>query len=198
MKWAPPGMICETGKIENEKNTYHNLIKKTNAAGESYTISYVPKWRNKGIVQSITDPSGRKYTFTSSFDAGQFSNVDYNGIRYDRVLNDKGKLVRLSEIGDDKTIRVIKKIEYLEDRVEKTTDEAGNITSVQKDEWGNVKKKTDGEGNEWSYTYNTQNKLLTATDPLGTVTKYEYDQYGNRTKETQVLPPTLFQPKFSD
>ena len=78
----------------------------------------------------------------------------------------------------------VTKTEYLENRTTKTTDALGNITITQKDEWGNIIKKIDPEGNEWKYTY-SQSKLLSITDTLGIITKYEYDTYGNRTKITQ-------------
>ena len=59
-----------------------------------------------------------------------------------------------------------------------------NATTVRKDEWGNVTRKSDADGNEWRYTYDGDKHLLSATDPLGTITKNEYDPAGNQTRET--------------
>lgn len=168
-------------------NTYHNLTQKSNAVGESYVIAYEPMWRNKGIVKSITDPNGRTMFFNYDFPGGNFTYTDYDGRRYRKILNDKGQLVYLSEIlstptGDKE--QLVKKIEYLDGRVEVSTDAAGVKTTEQKDEWGNVIRKVDGEGNEWRYTYTPDGKLMSSNDPLGTITRYEYNAAGSRTKET--------------
>ena len=174
---------CYTGQVMSQQNDYHNLIKKTNAGGESYSIRYKAEWRNKGIVESITDPSGRTTDNTYGFGSGVFYTNDYTGRKFKRVFNDQGKLLLLSELDATGAESIIRKTEYLDGRIEKTTDAMGNVTSVQKDEWDNIIKKTDAAGNTTTYTYTLDGKPLTITDPLGTVTKYEYDAYGNKTKD---------------
>ncbi|MDD2273238.1 MAG: DUF6531 domain-containing protein [Desulfuromonadaceae bacterium] len=168
------------------QNNYHNLIGKTDAEGETYTIDYIPKWRNKGIARSVTDTNGRSTTFTYSFTSGDFTYSDYDGRKYRKILNDKGQLVYYAEIvpgANGESEQLIKKIDYLDGRVEATTDALGNVTQEQKDEWGNVIKRTDADGNSWRYQYDSFRQLITVTDPLNTSTRYEYDQNGNRIKE---------------
>lgn len=168
-------------------NNYHGMTGKTNAAGESYTVGYQPKWRNKGIVRSITDPSGRTMNFDYAFTTGVFTYTDYDGRKYKKILNDTGQLVYQAELvatATGATEQLVKKIDYLDGRNEVTTDAAGIRTTEQKDEWGNVIRRIDGEGNEWRYTYTPEGKIMSATDPLGTITRYEYNAAGSRTKET--------------
>ncbi len=178
-------VICYTGAATlNQPNSYHNLIKKTNVAGESYQITYNAKWRNKGIVVTITDPSGRTMTNTPGFGSRVFYSTDYEGRKYKRVMNDKGKVTLFAEVDErSNTDQVIRKTEYIENRIEKTIDAMGNVTTVQKDEWDNIISRTDAAGNTTKYAYTLDGKLQTITDPLGTVTRFEYDEYGKRTKD---------------
>lgn len=194
---------------DQSQNTYHGLINKTDVGGNSHTIAYNTKWRNKGIAQSVTDPQGRSTTFTYDFGNRVFYYTDYNGRKYKKVLNDKGQMVQLSEITGTTnnntnigsgsgtmvydpnaaykggTETVITKIEYFDNRTTKTTDALGNATSEQKDEWGNTIKRTDADGFEWRSQYDATGRQIMAIDPLGTTTRYEYDASGNRTKEIQ-------------
>ncbi|MDH3973937.1 MAG: RHS domain-containing protein [Deltaproteobacteria bacterium] len=174
---------CQTGEQESATNNYHNMIGKTNAVGDTYTIAYNPKWRNKGIAQSITDPAGNTMSFEQNFTGGSFTYTDYSGRKKRKTLNSVGDLILEELIEEGKDPIILKKIEYLQNRVEKITDEVGNVRLLQRDEWGNVISRTDGEGNETTYTYDRDGNKLSETDPLGTITQYEYDEFGNRTKQ---------------
>jgi RHS repeat-associated protein len=162
---------------------YHGIIQRTNAAGETWSIEYNDDWIDKGIVKRITGPNSNTFSATYDFNGSVFYNTDYSGRTFRRELNEDRKLIKYSEIDENGSEQVIEKIDYLDDRVEQTTDALGNVTKVQKDEWGNIIKKIDALGNVWVYTYDTNGRMLTSTDPLGTVTKYEYDEYGNKTKD---------------
>ena len=176
-------------------NANHGITTKSNPLNETYTIEYYPVWVDKGIAKRVIDPVGtemlkqgqqpvgHEMTFTYDFPNRVFYYTDYRGITYKSIMNDKGQILSIDEVQNNQTTPVTK-TEYLENRTTKTTDALGNITITQKDEWGNIIKKIDPEGNEWKYTY-SQSKLLSITDTLGIITKYEYDTYGNRTKITQ-------------
>lgn len=175
-------------------NTYHGITSKTNALSETYTIEYYPTWIDKGVAKRIIDPigtelikqgkepTGHEMTFIYDFQNRVFYYTDYRGITYKNIMNEKGQILSTDEIQNGQAVPMTK-VEYLENRTVKTTDALSNVTLTQKDEWGNIIKRIDPEGNEWRYTYNIQSKLLSITDPMGTITKYEYDSYGNRTKE---------------
>jgi RHS repeat-associated protein len=175
-------------------NNNHGILTKANALNETYTIEYYPVWVDKGIAKRVIDPvgtemikqgqqpTGHETTFTYDFTNRVFFYTNYRGITYKSIMNDKGQILSIDEMQNNQSIPVTK-TEYLENRTIKTTDALGNVTTIQKDEWGNIIRKVDPEGNEWKYTY-SQSKLLSTTDPLSTITPYEYDSYGNRTKET--------------
>jgi RHS repeat-associated protein len=81
---------------------------------------------------------------------------------------------------------VLRNVEYLPNRTEIHTDRAGNRITFQKDDWGNVIRQSDGEGNETVTSYNPQNKPASVTDPAGVVTNFEYDTTGTYlTREIQ-------------
>jgi len=163
-------------------NTYHGITTKSNPLNETYTIEY--QYADKGIISKVTDPSAKAMTYIYDFKNGIFYVTDYNGAKKKKIINETGKLIQEEQI-EGAASTTIKKIEYLDNRIEKITDATGNITTIQRDEWRNVIKTIDGEGNETKITYNTQKKPLTIIDALGNVTRMEYDQYGNLIKLTQ-------------
>jgi YD repeat-containing protein len=55
------------------------------------------------------------------------------------------------------------------------------------DDFGNLIKTIDGDGNVTSYTYDQRGLKLSSTDGAGNTTYYTYDQYGNLITETS--PP---------
>ncbi|MBI2412064.1 MAG: RHS repeat protein, partial [Deltaproteobacteria bacterium] len=166
-------------------NTYHGLTSKANPLGETTTIDYLHA--DKGVTGKVIDPVGtallllgQPATGHEKDDLYDFSNktfyvTDWNGVQVKKTINDSGKLTSETETA---TGVVLKKIEYLDNRVEVHTDSAGNTTTLQKDEWGNVTKSTDGEGNETATIYNTESMPVSITDPLGTITGFEYDNTG--------------------
>ena len=203
----PPDMV-------DNYSGHHFLNKRTNSLGESYQIEYQKDWQNLGIVQSVTNADGQKAETLHGFSVGEFFYSDYNGNKYRQLINGSGKLIQES-IGDFPWVRssfndvfgfggsgdpggaviiapvhavdeqVVKKIEYLPGRVERITDGAGNITTLQKDEWGQVVKVTNGEGETFAFAYTPDGKPLKVTDPLGVITSYAYDDRGNLVRETK-------------
>ncbi|WP_183701993.1 RHS repeat-associated core domain-containing protein, partial [Marinobacter oulmenensis] len=61
------------------------------------------------------------------------------------------------------------------------------VTTNVQDQYGNLARHTDAEGNTTEYSYNAQGKTLTETRPSGAVYSYEYDPQGNLTKKTDPL-----------
>jgi len=175
-------------------NNYHGITSKANALNETYTIEY--EYPDKGIVKRIIDPvgtemialgqspEGHEKTFGYDFANKTFYTTDGRGVTKKKILRENGALLLEEEINGADAIPT-KKIEYLANKIEKITDAAGNITTIQRDEWRNVIKAVDGEGATTSITYNSDKKPVTITDALGTVTQFEYDSYGNPLKITQ-------------
>ena len=79
------------------------------------------------------------------------------------------------------------KITYLYDRNMRnigTTDAEGNTTSSTYDTRGNLRTKTDGNGNTTTYHYDSTNRLIKVTDALGQSTSYTYDNNDNLISQT--------------
>nr|WP_320050524.1 RHS repeat-associated core domain-containing protein [uncultured Desulfuromonas sp.] len=166
-------------------NSQHGMLTKTNAVGETYTIEY--KHPDRGAVGKVIDPLGTEalrlglsaedhtQSFLYDFKGRTFYVTKADGTQKKKVINDDGQLISETDVTNN---AVIRSVEYLDDRVEKHTDALGNTTLIQRDEWRNVIRYVDGEGNEYRYTYNDQNKPLTITDPLGVQTRFSYDVTG--------------------
>lgn len=178
-----------------EYNSSHGITSKANALGETVTVSY--KYPDKGIVEKVIDPTGTELikqgsqptghvqTYAYDFKNSTFYVIDFNGVQKKKITNEKGQLLLEEEVQTGAEPKLLRKIEYLPNRVEKHTDSVGNVTTMQRDEWRNVVKVTDGEGNITAMSYNTNKKPLTVTDPLGNVTRMDYDAKGNLSTLTQ-------------
>jgi len=99
------------------------------------------------------------------------------------------KEVWYDEDGDIKRVdingRTIKKV--VEDGRNKViTDEKGNVTTKEFDEWDNLTKVIYPDGstttNEYEHTYN---RRIRETNENGVVTEYEYDGSGNMTRKVE-------------
>ncbi len=65
------------------------------------------------------------------------------------------------------------------------TDEKGNITHKEFDEWDNLTQVIYPDGSTISYEYeHTFNRRIKETDENGNITQYEYDDAGNLTRKT--------------
>lgn len=173
-------------------NTYHGITSKANALDETYSIEY--RYTDKGVVSKVIDPVGTALIFEGKSPEGHLMSFKYDfqnrvyyvtdqlGVVRKCTLNSAGNVTSETDIIDG-VEQPKEKVEYLENRVTKTTDALGNVTLTQRDEWGNVIKKVDAAGYEWRYAYNTHGRITSETDPLGTVNQYEWDENGNKVKE---------------
>lgn len=173
-------------------NAFHGLTSKTNPLGETFTVEY--RLSGQGIVGRVVDPIGTARLAQGQTAAGHESLYQYdftnrivyitakNGRQIRKTFDDQG---RLNFEQDVVTGKILLKKEYLDNRVVRTTNAAGNVVVEQFDEWGNLLKRTDGEGNEWNYTYTTGNRLTSMTAPEGTLTRYAYNAKGSLSKETR-------------
>jgi len=166
-------------------NTYHGLTSKTNPLGEAVTIKYAKP--ESGIVEEVIDPvgtelmregrdySGHTKTFALDFASRIYYFTDENGNQFKRITDGQGRLVSEVEMAGGATVR---KVEYPNEREEIHADAAGNTRHIYKDEWENIKKVVDGEGNVTTITWNTKNRPLSITDALGVQTTFAYDSTG--------------------
>ena len=159
-----------------------------NAAGDLDTVTdetgAVTRYRydaRHNLVQ-IIDPSGRTPTRQEYDERGRLVALIYpDGTRV--------------EMDGDTAARV----EILRDRV-------GGVEVLEYDTLGNVTRKTDKNGQRWSYTFDNQGRKISETDPdnntlfiaydavghqsrltdtLGNVTRFEYNAENNMTRQTE-------------
>ena len=174
-------------------NSNHGLTSKANPLGETYTIAY--QYPDKGVVSKILDPIGsdlakqgkpalgHEISFRYDFGNGILFVTDYTGTTRKKTVNKDGAL--LSEELLSATSSTLKKVEYLDNRIERHTDSAGIVTLYQKDEWDNTTRITNGEGQETRISYNQTKQPVSIIDPLGIITKLDYDTTGNLITSTR-------------
>ncbi|WP_158247147.1 RHS repeat-associated core domain-containing protein [Geothermobacter hydrogeniphilus] len=173
-----------TGRLESYTyNDFHGMLSKTTSPGETYTIEYL--YPDRGIVKQVIDPVGTQKlqagqsaeghikSFLYDFKNRQFWIRSPNGYTTQKVFGKSGML--LAEYRLDPENVQVRKVENF-DYKEIHYDSAGNATEIYRDDWQNVTKIIDGEGNVSRFTYFARNKPLTIVDPLGVITKFEYDR----------------------
>ena len=159
-------------------NEYHGVLSKTNPLDETVAIEYAYPF--SGVVGKVIDPAGNAKTYEYDMAGRAYSVTDKNGRKVSKTLDSDGYLASQTDAATGSGTN----IERLADGTIKKTDELGNVTVKQEDERGNVIRRVDAEGNQWSYTYNADNRLTNSTSPDGRVDSFEYDAKGNLVKET--------------
>ena len=66
----------------------------------------------------------------------------------------------------------------------KKTNPNGDVWTWEYDNQGNMTKETYPNGSIYSYEYDSQGNMTKMTGPSGRVLTWEYDSQGNKTKET--------------
>ena len=144
-----------------------NLVKETNALGESRHYTYTPL----GDVESITDEAGRttcyQYQKGGLLEKIQYSDGTEEAFTYDANGNLETHTLATGFVlryGYDSM-----------DRITEITGSEGEKKSYTYDALGNVTSMTDGEGNTTRYAYTLSGQLAKVTDALGNETQYRYD-----------------------
>ena len=144
-----------------------NLVKETNALGESRHYTYTPL----GDVESITDEAGRttcyQYQKGGLLEKIQYSDGTEEAFTYDANGNLENHTLATGFVlryGYDSM-----------DRITEITGSEGEKKSYTYDALGNVTSMTDGEGNTTRYAYTLSGQLAKVTDALGNETQYRYD-----------------------
>ena len=168
------------------------------------------EYNTSGQLSKITYPEGRQDII--SYDSGNnvtevinskgngiFFQYDYEKVGkeyYARITTTSGNIKEIyyDRDGDTEQVdingRTIKKIEK-DGRDEIITDEKGNITRKEYDEWDNLTKIIYPDDTEKTYEYeHTFNRITKQTDQNGNITEYQYDSKGNLTQKTEAVGTT--------
>ena len=163
-----------------EYDTEGRLVKAIDAAGRETFISY----DDYGSTASVVDSAGNGHFFEYDYDNNK---KEY----YARVMTSAGMVKEIWDDADGDTKRV-----DINGRTTKTivkdgrnliiTDEKGNVTRKEFDEWDNLTKVIHPDGstkaNEYEHTFN---RRIREIDERGVVTEYEYDIAGNMTRKVE-------------
>ena len=164
-------MSGNTVSYTYDKNSYMTSI--TTSKGVT-SISY------PGYVSSITDPMGKKQSF-SGYGSYNIKLIDENGNSTTYGCT-SGSNAQTSKITD--AIGNAVSYGYSSGNRTSVKDPNGNTTSLVYDSNGNITKITDPLSNSVQFTYDSNNNLTKLVDPAGNTYLYEYDGNGNLTKIT--------------
>jgi RHS repeat-associated protein len=142
----------------------------------------------------VYDGSGNVNSVLNSKGVGTYFQYDYDKTKkeyYTQIKTSSGKIqeVIYDREGDTKQVdvngRTIKKV-LKDGRNLIVTDEKGNVTREDYDEWKNLTRKVYPDGSEENYEYEHEfNQVTKHTDQNGNVTLYEYNGFGDVTRKVE-------------
>ena len=140
---------------------YGNVIRVVDSQGHGYFFQYNYDKVKKEYYAQIKTSSGMVKEVWYDSD-GETKRVDINGRTIRKIVKDGRNLI--------------------------ITDEKGNVTRKEFDEWKNVTKVTYPNGfcasSEYEHKFNQLTKMK---DTGGNITKYQYDDQGNLIKKTEAV-----------
>ena len=145
-------------------NASHHLVSITDPAGQSTTITY----NSSGcLITAITDATGhsRTYAYSALYqiiamtdrDGRRFTFQYRNNLPYAELDGNGGRIYALTNPSNWATDPTQLALNYTRVYIPSTTS------------------KTDGRGNVWQYTYDSNGQPLTVIAPDGATTTYTYD-----------------------
>ncbi len=173
-----------TDVLENDTTHEYDgegrIVRTVDAAGKGSMVTY----DDYGSVASVVDDLGKGHFFEFDYDS---SKKEY----YARTRTSTGKIkeVWFDRFGDTRRVdvngRTIKSIAK-DGRSLIITDEKGDITRKEFDEWDNLTKVVYPDGSTVSYEYeHTFNRRTKEIDENGNITELEYDDSGNLTRKVE-------------
>ncbi|MEW5801617.1 MAG: Ig-like domain-containing protein [bacterium] len=167
----------------NQETTYGydgsgRITRKVDTAGRETLVAY----DNYGNVSKVVDAQGNGHFFQYDFNEAkkeQYTQVKTSSGQIKEIWFDRDGMVKRVDVNG----RTIKKI-VKDGRNLIITDEKGNITRKEFDEWENLTKVIYPDGSTASDVYEHKFSQVTrSTDPKGIITEYTYDTKGNLTRK---------------
>jgi RHS repeat-associated protein len=197
--------------IQFTYNSSNKLSTVTDPLGRTTTYQYDPQYREP---TQITDPSGNitRYTYNAQYQMTQ--KIDRDGrtyfytYKYDRpfMVTDGTGLPYLSMSNSNAWAVNSTNLAYSLHRqyvpsTTSRTDGRGNVWQYSYDTNGYVTQTVGPDGATTRYSYDPAlHEITQVTDPLGRVTTYSYDAEGNRTQMTDPMGNTTtytYEPVFN-
>ncbi len=155
------------GGMQYDFNVRGQLIAMRDTSGNQVSFQL----DSNGFVQTVTDPVGRIYTFTTT-------RIGIGRTIYTLATGITDALNRTVKFTYDSSARLTS-----------VTDAANQITSYIYDTAGRITSITDPRGAILQYSYDASGRTLQETDPDGSIYQYNYTVVGNTVTETKVTDP---------
>jgi YD repeat-containing protein len=175
-----------------EYDSQGRIVRSVDSGGRPNIIAYDPY----GGVASVVDRFGKGHFFDYDFDEAKsesYAEIRTSSGRIEEIWYDRDGHTRRVDVNG----RTLKKI-VKDGRSHIITDEKGNITRKDYDEWDNLTRVIYADGSSVSFEYDLRfNKVKKVTDLNGNVATLEYDERGNLLRKvdavgTEVERTTLF------
>ncbi len=179
------GLLTDVQDLQGNTTSYeyddeNRIIKTTTPDGHYSTVVY-DEYGN--AIQSL-DENNQGYGFEYAYDesarlsyamttspSGQVKEAWYDLNGYTRRVDINGRTVKTIDVSQ---------------RTFAVTDENGNVTIEEYDEWENLIRMAYPDGSEVTYEYErTYNQPVRMVNENGVATLFEYDDNGNLTQKTE-------------
>ena len=170
------------GQSAYEYDGTGRITRKIDPAGRPTIIGY----DSYGSIASVLGEDGTGSYFEYSYD-------ERTKERYAQVKTSAGKITEVWYDSEDdvkrvdvngRTFRTVEK----DGRTRITTDEKGNVTREERDEWANPTRIVYPDGSQVLFEYDNRFHLVKrAVDLRGYVNTYAYDDHGNLTRKVEAL-----------
>ncbi|MBW1928939.1 MAG: RHS domain-containing protein [Deltaproteobacteria bacterium] len=163
-----------------EYDSKGRMTRKVDAGGRPTIITY----DSYGNVSSVVDRNGNGHFFEFDYDEGKdeaYARITTSSGMVKEVWYDKGGDTKRVDI-NGRTVQTITK----DGKNLIITDEKGNVTRREFDEWENLTKVIHPDGSQVSFEYDLRfNKVRRITDLRGNVSTFEYDEHGNLVRKVE-------------
>ena len=205
--YDPPGRLWKardgSGRSVEYSYTHNLLTKVKDPLGRETTYEYDSRGRMVKMVDSGGRPTIISYdsyggvaSVVDRFGKGHFFEYDYDEARsesYAQIRTSSGRIEEMWYDRDGETRRVdvngrtVKRI-VKDGRNHIITDEKGNITRKDYDEWDNLTRVVYPDGSEVSFQYDRRfNRVSRIVDLRGHIATFEYDGRGNLVKKVEAV-----------
>ncbi|MEW6486934.1 MAG: Ig-like domain-containing protein, partial [Thermodesulfobacteriota bacterium] len=165
-----------------ERDEWGNVTKVVYPDGATVTYEYQPGTANMtrttnelGVVtEYLYDAKGNVTRLVEAVGTPVERTTEY-------TYHPDGRRHTERRLGDAVTEEALTTWEYDDaNGLEIVTDPEGYVTTLNKDEAGNLIRREDARGAVWTYEYDGNRRPLRMTDPLGNAVSSEYDERGKK------------------
>ena len=163
-----------------EYDDHGRMTRKVDAGARPTIVTY----DSYGNVSSVVDRNGNGHFFEFDYDEGKdeaYARITTSSGMVKEIWYDKDGYTKRVDINGRTVQRITR-----DGRNLIITDEKGNVTRKDFDEWDNLVKVTYPDGSVVSYEYEHKfNKKTKKVDENGNITEYEYDDSGNLVRKIE-------------